>query len=592
MMRTRWLAIGAVMLVLATARLVPAAPVPVQVDTTALALVPADAPIVVYIHGFERTKGRLFTMLKNALPDLAPKVQDKLEEALKDALDGRQIKGVAKDKPIFLVLPEIPKPGQGIPKLAKIIPVTNYADFRDGILKDDERKNLKADKAGYDVTTIEGQTVYFLDRQEYAVVTNDKELADQFTKKQPGLNTKLSKETAQKLLAYDVAAYVDMAAINKEFGPQIQQFRPLIKFFIQQAAAQGGQQAAQMYEGFFNGAFQFLEDSRVFLAAADFRPEGLALTLRDQVGATTKTNAVLKGSKPGNLQGLGTLTAGQLGYVGAEVPPELFKAYGPLLQGFFGGDTKEAKKVGAAWDEFTAAGPQTLLMDFNYPTQGIQVWTYKDPAKAVAAQLKLIQAYETGESYQSMPLKEKPVVKPDAETYRGFKLNFMHMTWDFEKFAEKAPQGKQSVEAMKALMGESLNSWFGTDGKVFLAISAKDWPTAQKLLAAYLDHKDPVGKHQTYQEARKNLPADTTLLILEDMPQLIQHMAAAFGPIFKAQGLPVNIPELKAPKGRSLSGFALTLRPEIASFDLWIPGTTASEIKKMVEQAMGGQKIQ
>jgi hypothetical protein len=39
-----------------------------------LAQVPAGAPNVIQIHGVTRTKDRLLTMMKNALPELAAKV--------------------------------------------------------------------------------------------------------------------------------------------------------------------------------------------------------------------------------------------------------------------------------------------------------------------------------------------------------------------------------------------------------------------------------------------------------------------------------------------------------------------------------------
>lgn len=592
-MMRRSLAVGAIMLTLAAVRPLAAAPVDTT-GTAALAQVPADAPLVLYVRGVERTKDRLLAMAKNALPDLGPKIQDLVEEKFKDLLMGRQLKGLAKDGPLFLVTVKMPhgNVAPGNSGMAFVVAVTNFADFRDGLLTDDERKTLKPDKAGYETASVEGETTYFLDRNGYAVVTQDKEVAEKFLKKQPGLDGKLAKQTAQKLLASDVSLYVDMTAVNKEFGPQIKQFRPLIKFFIQQLAAQSGQQVAQMYEGIFDGIFRFVEDSRVLLVAGDFRPQGLAFGLQNQVGADTQVNAFLKGAKPGALGQLGTLPAGQLGYMAAELPPELFKLYGPALQGFYGSEDAEGKKLRDAWEALTAAGPQAGAMTFNYPTGGLQVWQYRDPVKAAAAQLKLFQEFQNGESFQSVPLKEKPVVKADAQNYRGFKLNSVRLVWDFDKFAEKFPQGKEMIEVTKRFMGESFNSWFGTDGKVYVGVTAKDWLAAQQLLAAYLDRKDPLSKQQTYQEARQNLPAETTLISLLDLPQFVQAMAGAFGPLMQAQGLPVQIPELKAPKGRSLFGFALTLRPEVISFDLWVPVTTVSEIKKMVEQAAGGQKIQ
>ena len=591
-MMRRTLGIGAIILALAAVRPLAAAPVETT-GTAALAQVPADAPLVLHVRGIDRAKDRLLAMAKNALPDLGPKLQDLVEEKLKDILMGRQLKGLAKDGPLFLVTVKLPhgNVAPGNSGMGFVAAVTNFADFRDGLLLEDERKTLKPEKAGYETATIEGETTYFLDRNGYAVVTQDKEVAEKFLKKQPGLDGKLAKEAAQKLLSSDVSLYVDMTAVNKEFGPQIKQFRPLIKFFIQQLAAQSGQQVAQVYEGFFDGAFRFIEDTRVLLVAGDFRPEGLAFGLHSRVGADTKVNTLLQGSKPGALEQLGTLPAGQLGYIAAELPPELYKLYGPVLQGF-GSEDEGGKKMRETWEALTAAGPQTVAMNFNYPTGGLQVWQYRDPAKAAAAQLKLFQDIQYGESFQSVPLKEKPVVKPDAQTYRGFKLNSMRLVWDFDKFAEKVPQGKEMIEVTKRFMGESLNSWFGTDGKVYVSVTAKDWPAAQKLLEAHLDRKDPLGKHKTYQEARQNLPAETTLLSLVDVPQFVQVMASAFGPIFQAQGLPVQIPELKAPKGRSLFGFALTLRPEVISVDLWVPVTTVSEVKTMFEQATGGQKIQ
>jgi hypothetical protein len=590
MSRTRWVGVGAVLVGLTTAL-----PRPVLADEgkdrAGLAQVPADAPIVVHLKGFERTKDRLVAMIKNALPDLGPMVQAKLEEAMKEGLEGRELKGLVKDGSVFVVFPEMPKPNQDEPAVAIIAAVSDYKAFRDGLLKEEERKNLKAE-GGYETTSIMGKDIFFADRKGYALMTAQKELAAKLSKKHAGLETSLNKDIAKKLIDSDVALYVDMAAVNKEFGDQIKAFRPLLEFGLQQASAQLDKNTLEMTKAMFNGVFQFLEDSRVFLVAAEFRGEGLAIHLQTQVGADTKINSYLKNAKSAPLTNLGTLPADQLGYFSMLVHPEMLKAFGPLMQGFVS-EGDQAKAFKELFDQMAEAGPQSMMGDFGYPVQGIQVWTYKDPAKATAAQIKLYQTIKEGESFGTMPLKGAPVVKADAETHRGFKFSYVSLKWDFDKFAEKAPQGgKEMADAMKTLMGEGTNVWFGTDGKAYVQVSGKDWTAAKKHLDDFLDSKNTAGNQKAFSEARKHLPAETSMVALMDMPQYIEVMSEFMGPILKGQGLPINIPALKAQKGKSYFGMALTLQPETGSVDLWIPVSAVAEIRKMIEPIIRGGAIQ
>ena len=50
-----------------------------------------------------------------------------------------------------------------------------------------------------------------------------------FTKKVTGLDGKLGKETAQRLLGADVSLYLDAAALNKQYGDQLQGARFLLE---------------------------------------------------------------------------------------------------------------------------------------------------------------------------------------------------------------------------------------------------------------------------------------------------------------------------------------------------------------------------
>ena len=292
MIRTRWWHSGVLALVLMLGGQVTAAPAPAP--ESPLAIVPADAPVVVQLRGIDGTKKRLLDMVKNAVPNLAPKLLPQLEDRLKEALLGRQLKGLAPDGPDFLVVTDLPpydKDKQ--PLVAVLLKVTKYQDFLDGLLTGDERKALKKDAAGYEEGTLGGSTAYFINRADFAIVTPSKDVATQLARKQPGLDTKLSKDVATKLLDADVAAYVDMEVVNKPtvYGGQIKELRRLFEFFLDQAMNQQGGQidkgTLDTVKRFYGGLFQFLEDSRTSVFALSFRPEGAALSFQSQVGADT-----------------------------------------------------------------------------------------------------------------------------------------------------------------------------------------------------------------------------------------------------------------------------------------------------------------
>jgi hypothetical protein len=72
------------------------------------------------------------------------------------------------------------------------------------------------------------------------------------------------------------------------------------------------------------------------------------------------------------------------------------------------------------------------------------------------------------------------------------------------------------------------------------------------------------------------MPKESTYLAFVDAPAYIKAMMEPFAGL-----IPVPVP---LGKGKpSYMGFAATLKPERGSFHLWIPGSTAQEIYKMVE---------
>src|SRR5580765_1792095 len=74
-----------------------------------LAVVPAKAPVVVQVRGWEQTFSRLNSLLTKAAPDYAPLISGEIEQQIATVFAGRELKGLAKEGPIFVVLTEFPE---------------------------------------------------------------------------------------------------------------------------------------------------------------------------------------------------------------------------------------------------------------------------------------------------------------------------------------------------------------------------------------------------------------------------------------------------------------------------------------------------
>lgn len=593
-MRTysRWLLIAAFCLVPCAT---PAAPVPAGADpsTAALAVVPAQAPIVVHLRGVDRTKERMAAFLKEAVPDVGPIAVAQIDQLLKSGFDGRKLVGLDKDGPIFLAILEMPNfAGGGEPPMAVIARVTGYTAFRDGLLTEDERKGLKKED-GYERADLNGRETYFIDREGFAAVTTSKDAATMLAKKPAGIDGKMSDDVAKQFLANDLSLYVNLAAVNKEYGDQIKSFRETMEGLL--LAAGGADKSSLEYiKVFYGGMFQAIEDGRVFLAALDFRPEGMNLHLQFQVGADTKTNKLLQHQRPAGLAAIGSIPGGLMTYTATRLSGDLLKSMAPLLYGTLGGEGEAKAKMEDAIQKLVAAGSKGSFGGSNMPPAGIQTQDFDDPAKAVSATLELFRAMGEGGTFQNAYIKGKPEIKENTVEHGGFKLNSVHISWDLDKFADAVPGGGEAAKnAIKKLLGEEMRIWFGTDGKRLVTVTAKNWDAAAKLLDEYLAGTATLQKEPAYEITRKQLPAETSLLVLADAGRFVQKMGDYMLGLLKASPapLPFNLPEgIKPVKTKTTYlGFAVTLRPETAGFDMFVPVTGVQEIRKVIMPLfMGG----
>ncbi len=127
-------------------------------------------------------------------------------------------------------------------------------------------------------------------------------------------------------------------------------------------------------------------------------------------------------------------------YIG---PQNQFRAVQGTGNAYGGGSSgqgrNESKEIAGVLEELAKAGPSDRLDGYAFPMTGLQIYHYDDPAKAVAAQTEALQGHGERRSQSVRILKEKPVLKRDAEKFGEFKLHSMQMARDFEKMAEPMP---------------------------------------------------------------------------------------------------------------------------------------------------------
>ncbi len=557
----------------------------------ALSLVPADSAIVVQIHGWERTIGRINALLKNAAPQYAPLISGQIESGLAQALNGRELKGLAKDGPVFVVFPEVPTEGDEIPEMALVAKVEKYVQFRDSFLKEDERKDLKA-KQGYEATKIDDHDVFFLNKGDFVVVTSTENVVKNLLgSKFDSLAGKMSKTLEAKFLSADVSAYVSMTAINKKFGDQIASVRGVLDQAIDGLADQAGLEKSQieLTKKIYEGLFQLIEDSQQFVLALEFPPDGLHLKVHTVVGADTKTDKWFKDVKATPIPELGKLPSDAMFYTGGTLGQDLVRGNSTLMFGVGGAGAKEDKGSAEIRKELQALQIDGWLGAASLPSSGVQEIRYREPARAAEIMLKMYQAVSADTSINGMAIKGKPEVKSESESIHGFKFHSVKFTVDFEKMMEKVPEPAREMtkKMIESMAGEKQQIWFGSNGKTLLQVSAKDWKAAQELLAKYFSDKSTVSSNASYAEAIKHLPAQSCLHGLIDLPRYVHAMFSSMGDLFnQIPGLAGIKPSAPQGPGQFL-GFSLGLEPRNASIDLWVPAKAVQSLMSMFG-AMGG----
>lgn len=564
----------------------PAAPAPVAKPPAADKLpVPATALVVAQLHGVDRASERFKKLMQAAVPDLAATAAKKFEESLTDAANGRDLKALKQDGRIFIAVMAFAQADEG-PPVAVLLPVTDYKAFKEKLLTKEEQKNFDKGKEGIDSFDVNDKPVYVVDLTEggYVVLAQSKEVAKPFAKKYETLSpAKMGDGVAEAFLSADASVYFNMDQINDQYGDQIRQGRQFFQAILQQGAAVPGldKNQLEMVKNMYEGMFQAVEDSRGFAIGVEFRPEGLNLRLEGAFASDTATSKFLAKESPTPAVGLADLPVGLSTYSAGRFGPRISEAAAKFarLYGAEDDDEKTAALVAKYLELLAAAQAEGTVAGGNIPDLSLAVFdsTAAVSADLVAAQVKLLKALKAGGMYQGVVLKDKPTVTEAAHKVEGFSFHEAKLSLDFEASTKHIPDENlrnTTIASMKRMVSEKPTIWFGTNGKIVIQMTAKDWPTAEKLLAGYLSGKDKVGTTAAFKATRSQLPASASMYALMDIGKLMVMLSDSFADMAKnIPGLPIGeMPKLKPSKeGPAYVGVAVALKPGAVRADLFVP---------------------
>lgn len=576
-----------------------AAPVPADAGKPVTFPYPGKAPIVVCLNGYDKARDRLAGMLKAAMPDDATRLTKQFNDLIGKMLEGRKLTGVRKDARAFLVLNDLGGLLENRVPVSVLVPVTTAKEFRETFFTKAELKSYEKGKDGVDSiktsATGEEATVYLVDLNEYVAATTDKAVADTYA----GKFTRASSETmgpeiGSAYLKADVALFVNMDAINDQFGDQIRNFRGLIDFGIQQGQQQGvfggvTKKQLEAIKTVLKGLFQAVEDCRALAVTAEFKPEGLLVRLQARFAENTPSAKLIQSETSYPLKGLEKLPKGFDVYSEMRLGPTLTQLMQEFAMEFAAPDDDE--KTAAVLEKFmkerTAAGPEGMWSANDLAAAGIGVSGFKDPAKALHAEVQMFKALPAGGRGAGMVLKTAPKVNENSEKYQGISFTEIRLQIDYEASVASLPEAAReaALENLKRTVPEKSVMWLGANGKTVLTVTAKDWEKAKAILDKYLSGQNALGGDPAFKATRDQLPADATTIMIGETASTI----SGFYDQIKTslQALPGGIPqlgELKKVKGEpTYAGLALSTKGETVGVTIFVPTGSMAVARKMLE---------
>lgn len=592
MVRTRTLAV--LLLALAPAALF-AAPVPSGGKAKDITELPvADkSMVVIQLNGLDRTRERLMKMLEAIDPAKAKDTAKQFDEWLKTTAEGRDLGGLDGQGRVFVAIGALAELGADETPVAVLLPVKDYKTFREKFLTKAEQKSFQKGKGGVDEVELEanGKALYLVDTGTgYVVASPSKDTADVYAGKYGKLTAKQLGTVAETFLTADVSVFVNVARVNEEYGGDIAAARATVGQLFQLFGGQLDPAQIEVAKSLIDGLFQVVEDATGVVIAVDFRPEGFSLRVDGAFTADSETDKVLSAESPAALKGLGELPKGWTSYSASKWGKGIGGIQRKLTSEFASDDDKAAAAIEKLTDLLAASDGETVGLS-GQGFASLTASVYADPKKVADAKLAVFKVLDEGAKYSNLALKGKPKVTADAQKHAGFSLHAAAIEIDFEgsvKATADAGQKEAAIEAMKKLMPEKQTVFFGTDGKRFVQVSAKDWDEAKKLLDAFTAPKAKAGEDKAFAVTRGQLPAEASYLLLSDANTLFGLLTEYAGSLGEAipGGPGAELPKIGKVKGDpAFVGVAVVAKKQSARLEVFVPVAALKSLAKAAEEA-------
>lgn len=523
-----------------------------------LDLVPADIPVVARVRALEDVSGELQAMLKAMSPTAAEAVAGTIDPAIQ-GFEGTY--GEAAGKNPFFVMLRLPNPAQ--PDLSGwgvIVRAGDPAAVMKGLQDGGEKpKSLQ----GYEsFASKDGGTWYARRGKGWLAFGPDEAMIKAVAKPGAGLGKAMPAEVRERFLAGDVGLYLDIPALNQQYGPLVEQAGPGLIAQVEQQP--NGAQNAKNAKIMLDALVAALKVGDRLVLSLDFDAKRLTMSGLATVKADSPAAKGLASARTGTGKLLERLPADKMIYI--------FMADRPIPP--MGVQAKQSTPaLDRAVDARMKALEGRLVMGMSWiPLQFISLADPGDPKAAVKATLEASKA-------RSSSGQEKSTIQPDALTHGGFRFNRIRSELDADQLAKatrnSAPNSDQILKMI--FTGKSLTTLMGTDGKLFLEVSGNDEDQLRKQVDAVKAPGRGLGAAAAWKALRSQFPENVSVLVLLSA----QETAKA---LLQGIGAGANRPDLKPPadlpKAPALLGFALISSPKGYDFRLIIPSDVGPVLEK------------
>jgi hypothetical protein len=549
-------------------------------DAAWLKAVPADVDVAIRIRGLESTRDDLSAMLKAMSPMLA----DQAIPALTAQLDQFKTKyGEGSVKSPWVGLVRLPAAGEGGPPTFAVLVLEGDHAAVLKTINGGKAPELKPHDGGYDAFDApDGSgSWYTVKGNGFTAFGPDKNLIAAVAKPTgKTLDKVLTPALTKPFLGGDVGLYVNASALVARYGDQIETGRQGLMGALDQAGQQKGNAASiEAAKAMYGGLFDALKYADVLTLDLDFSAEALDLAGVLAAKPDSAAAKAIVGSKPGRPVNLGKLAPDAAFFAYMNLNPKSFSRLQGMAMNMINPSGKTSPEQQKAMAQLEAAGQveatgATTMLGGMKALNDIKV---ADPKAYVDANLALLKAMSTADS----PLNVYKEVKVDekTESYQGLTFTHVAAKLDLDKLAKLSANNPGAAESVKSMFGgESLNYWFGTDGKRLLHVTAANWDNAKAQVDAYLKGDAGIGTTPGFKPLLAKLPDTATFMMLISAQGLTKMIASQLASTLNKPN--IKVPD-DLPKDPALIGLSLTpSQPNGYEFHLVVPSPVGQVIEK------------